>query len=348
MISIPCEHSDNHVTPREAVIAALEKHPVWQLTNKEIRLFLPRVIPDNVARAYATESRPFDKIAEGGGRDMFGVMWKYIPTAMGSMEDMSYPPLLDDANDWPEKITFPDIDSWNWEESALENNGTFLTPDRFNQTWFFTGWFERLVSFMGMEEALVAMIDEDQIDAVAELFMALSDNYIKIVDRMIDCFDCIDGFLIHDDWGSQVAPMFDFDTAATLLVPAMRKFTDHIHSRGKFVELHSCGCSGELHTPNFIAAGFDAWAPQTMNDISALWEKYGSEILLPAPIGYEITRDTPEEEQIRIADEYVERYCTVPGKPSIVGHDEWHMLQPAFTRELHKKSCEAYAKWSLA
>jgi len=39
--------------------------------------------------------------------DFFGVDWVYVPSVGGSMPRPGVKPLLEDVNDWPEKIVFP-------------------------------------------------------------------------------------------------------------------------------------------------------------------------------------------------------------------------------------------------
>jgi hypothetical protein len=101
----------------------MNRKPIWQLTNVETAVFNPRIIPDVVARAFVTEANKFprDKV---GGKDMFGIEWEYIEVAGGSMVKPGKP-LLSDASDWKTKIKWPDIDSWDWEGSAKENESFF-------------------------------------------------------------------------------------------------------------------------------------------------------------------------------------------------------------------------------
>ena len=316
--------------------------PIWAILETEKRKFTPRIIPDNICRADVVDGLPFDVEKESGGIDMFGVEWVYVPVAGGSMEREDVPHLMDDANDWREAIVFPDVDSWDWEGCARDCN-SFLAPDKYNQPWIFTGWFERLISFMGFEDAAVALIDEDQQDAVAELFMAISDVYIDIVDHFVGYFDNIDGFYIHDDWGSQAAPFFSCDAAADLIVPAMRKVTDHIHELGLECELHSCGCN-QKQIENIIAAGWDAWAPQLMNDLDALFEEYGDQINIATRIPA-YADDASDEEQRAAAREWVAKYCTSPGKVAWPHLLDGALLKPAFREELYVQSRKAYAQW---
>lgn len=331
------------VTDREAYKRTFAGKPVWILTGKEVQTFLPRVVPDYVARGFVVESAPFNPLEEAGGPDMFGIQWVYVPTAGGSMEDPNIPAILEDVNDWKEVIQFPDVDSWKWEEAAERNKG-FLDDSKAVQTWIFTGWFERLISFMGFENAAMALLDEDQRDALIELMDALSDTYIDIIDHYVKYFDHIDSFYIHDDWGSQQAPFFNPEVAREVIVPAMKKVTNHLHELGIIAEFHSCGNHGAQQIDNIVAAGWDVWAPQKMNDIDALWQAWGNRIVLSPPIVQDAKALT-EEELIAEADAHVATYCSTPGKPVVVNFNDQENLLPAFRRELYIQSRQAYANW---
>ncbi|MDR3149152.1 MAG: hypothetical protein LBT88_03940 [Oscillospiraceae bacterium] len=124
--------------------------------------------------------------------------------------------------------------------------------------WFQTGWFERLISWMDFEAAAFALVDEEQSDAVKEIMMELSDLYIKIFDRCIAYFPEIDGFCIHDDWGGQKSCFFSPEIGEEIIVPAMKKVTGFLHSKGKFCDFHSCGQEIK-QIPNMVKAGWDSW-----------------------------------------------------------------------------------------
>ena len=79
------------VSDKEAVSGLLRKEAVWQISSMvESRLFSPRVIPDAIARSFVFEGTPFDP-NKGGGPDMFGMMWEYVPVAGGSKGCMEVP-----------------------------------------------------------------------------------------------------------------------------------------------------------------------------------------------------------------------------------------------------------------
>ncbi len=322
---------DFPVSPKKAYIAAMKKEPIWQVTNVESQMINPRIIPDNIARALVVDADPL-KREEFGGKDMFGIEWEYVEVATGSMVKPGSP-LLSDANEWEEKIVFPDVESWDWEGSA-KSNEAFIDHNRFVIPFFMTGFFERLISFMDFDGAIMALIDEDQQDAVKALFEKLADTYIHIIDNFIQ-YHGIDGITIHDDWGSQRAPFFSPDTAAEMIVPAMKRVTDHIHAKGLYADLHSCGHL-ELMVPTMISAGWDSWTPQVMNDTHMLYDKYGDRIVvgvMPDPLD----PDASEEEQRAAAARFVDKFSR-PGKASTINFYGIMTLTPVFREELYRLS----------
>jgi hypothetical protein len=323
------------VSMREGVKAIYDRKPIWQTTNVEGIIFNPSVIPDNVARAYVIEAEKFP-IEKVGGLDMFGMDWEYIPSVGGSMIRPGKA-FLSDANEWYDKVKFPDIEKWDWEGCYKLNKG-FLKTDRHNVTWLFTGWFERLISWLDFEAAILSMVDEDQEDAVKDLFMKLSELYIKIANKLISYYPEITSFLVHDDWGSQKETFFSPSIVAEFIVPAMKKFTDHIHSTGRICELHSCGQIFK-QVPNMIAAGWDSWIPQPMNDTKKIYELYGDKILVSV-VPDNVSPSMSEKELRASARTFVENYCDAK-KPCFIN---LRNMPDAFREELYKASREKFSK----
>lgn len=301
------------VSEREGFEAIYKKEGIWAPTGVEQGLFAPKCIPDDVARGFVIEAVPVAP-EQFGGKDMFGIDWEYIPVAQGSMVRPGKP-FLEDANEWKEKLVWPDINSWDWEGSAKDNK-EFLNNGKANFLWFLNGaWYERLVSFMEFENAIVALIDEDQQDAVKELFSKLTDLYCDIVDKCCEVYgDGISGFTVHDDWGSQRAPFFSPATGEEMIVPYMKRLTDHIKSKGKIADLHSCGHL-EAQVPNFIKGGWQSWTPMPMNDTKMLYEKYGDDIII-AVCDEGFSEGTSKEEQKARGAEFAKKYYR-PDKPCV-------------------------------
>jgi len=331
------------VNDREAVKLLYQGKPVHQIVGTGIEhfTFCPSINPDNIARAYVLDATTrADKVGQAGGPDMFGIEWEYVPEVGGSMVRPGQP-LVDDANDLMEKVQWPDIESWDWE-GAAEVNRNYFREDRFNLCWLMNGWYERLISMMDFEDAAVALIDEDQKDAVKAFFDKLSDLYIDILDHYIKYFPMIDGFHIHDDWGSQKDTFFAPQVAAEMLVPYMRRVTDFLHSKGKYCDLHSCGMNFK-QVPNYIDAGFDSWRPQSMNDIEKIYELYGDKIIIAVPPQAFDVDNTTEEEQREFAREYAKKFCN-PKKPSMFSMYGLGKMTPAYREELYKQSRLLYAE----
>lgn len=324
------------VTLKEAVIATYQRKPIWQLTGMEQGFFTPKVYPDNVARAFVFDANHMPA-EQGGGKDMFGIEWEYVPQAGGSMVRPGKP-FLSDANEWYDKVVWPDIDSWDWEGEAKKNEG-YLSKDSFNMCSMLNGWFERLISFMDFEGAVMALFDEDQKDAVKGFFDKLTDLYIRLYDKMLTTFPDIDGFNVHDDWGSQKETFFSPAVAEEMLVPYMKRLNDFIHSKGKYSDFHCCG-QNLKQVPNMIKAGWDSWSGQPMNDTAKAYELYGDQILIGV-LAPTLAPDATEEEQRAAARAYADTYCR-PDKPSVLNGG--FNLTQAFREELYKQSRINYAK----
>jgi hypothetical protein len=320
------------VSRSEGYKALMARKPIWQVTSVETKIFTPGIYPDNVARGFVFQQNFLDP-SKYGGPDIFGIEWEYVPVTGGSIVRPGKP-FMADANEWKAKIKWPDVDAWDWEGSAKENEA-YLNDGVLVMHWIMNGYFERLISFMDFAEAAVAMIDEEQQDALKELFERLTDLYIKIVDKHVDYYHA-EAFCVHDDWGSQQAPFLSPEVTRELLVPAMKRLTDHIHKRGAIADLHSCGHI-EQQVPNMIAAGWDSWSGMAMNDTQGLYQKYGDKIVLGVIPDQFDPANTPEEEQRAKAREFAQKFCD-PKKPCTVNMYGAAVLTPAYQEELYKES----------
>jgi len=329
------------VAPKEAYIATYNRKPIWQITGVEQALFCPKINPDNVARAFVFDGSGMSP-SEGGGKDMFGIEWEYIAQVGGSMVRPGKP-FLASANEWYDRVVWPDIESWDWEGNAKINE-KYLGTNKYNCCWLMNGWYERLISFMDFEGAVVAMIDDEQQDAVKALFDRLSDLYIKLIDKYLTYFPQIDGFCIHDDWGSQKDTFFSPATVKEMIVPYMRRVNDYLHSRGKFCDLHSCG---QLYkqVQNIIDAGWDSWSGQLMNDTRKIYEEFGDKIIIGVTPEVFDPAATTEEDQRAAAREYANKFCN-PDKPSTFNFYGNAVLTRAYREELYVQSRKNYNRSS--
>jgi len=338
MYRFPAPKYNTPITPKENVALCVKREkPCWFVSAADFCNLESRTNIDHIARAEVMDMGPPYADEEKGGPDLFGIQWVYVPTVGGSMVQPGNPTLLD-ANDWPEIIKFPDIDALNWAE-CRELNSCLNESERSFHVTFQNGIFERLISFMDFEGAAMALIDEEQQDAVHALFSKLCDMYIAMIDHYLE-FLKLDGVVFHDDWGSQRAPFFSLDVCMEMVAPYLKRIADHCHEKGLWFQQHSCG-KNELLVPAMVYAGVDMWMPQVMNDVEKLREQYGDKIMFSiAPPQTE--RDATDKEIEAAADAFVGKFAAdYQQKPFIVGS---FFADPRFTTAIYKYSRLALGK----
>lgn len=265
---------------------------MWIPMDSDVIRLTPSLVPDNRARGFVMEAAPFDPDREGGGSDMFGVIWEWVPQAGGSMVRPNHPK-VSDITEWEKDIVFPDLSLWDWEASAEANRVFIGQKERLLGITVLNGLFERLVSFTDMGEAMVSLVDEEGQEGVHRLFGRLVEFYISFLGKCKEYYK-MDLVTFHDDWGSQRAPLFSLDTCRRMLVPYLKGIVDAVHGMGMIFELHSCG-KNELLVPAMVEAGVDMWNGQDVNDKQMLCQKYGDQMIFgAAPI--DLTPESSEEE----------------------------------------------------
>lgn len=256
------------ITPRENILRFFSgRETQWLPSSLDVKRFLPEFISDNVARGLISQQKPFNGTL--GGRDWFGVEWIYDPVSRGSMEVGH---LLEDIEQWETDVVLPDLEAMDWAGCAEDNAG-FLSTDKIISTTIYTGFFERLISFVGFEDALVALIDEEQQDCVHALFDRLADFYLDLAGYMKKYFG-VGWVELHDDWGTQQSTMFSPETHREMIVPHVRKLVKGLHEMGLIYEQHSCGRIDAI-IPNLISTGADTWKGQSVVDKRALVDEFG-------------------------------------------------------------------------
>ena len=317
------------VTARENFAALYhERKPFWIPMPGENKMFNSKIYSVQLGRGLREDSV-----------DVFGLKWVFVPSAGGSIVHPGNP-ILDDVNNWRKIIKLPDVRQWDWAAEAKENK---IDPQYSAEMSFVNGfWFERLISFMDFMPAALALIDEDQTDAIKDLFQSTTDMACELIDVFCENYPALDMINVHDDWGAQKAPFFSEQVAYELFVPYMKQLTDHIHSKGRIATLHSCGHT-EDRVQCYIDGGFDQWSPQTMNNIHELYAKYGDKMVFgvwPDKFDY---ANTTEEEQRAFARRFVDEYSQ-PGKPITLGLAALRETNATFLEEVYKYSRQVYAE----
>ena len=155
-------------------------------------------------------------------------------------------------------------------ESVLATKG-----DRFCIAAIGFSVFERLWSYVGMEEALVYMVTDP------DFVHALLDKILDFNLRIIDIFNeyPFDGIYFGDDWGQQKGMIMGAPYWREFIKPRLAKMYERAKSKGKYVFQHSCGDIRDV-LDDLVEIGLDAY--QTVQpeiyDLTELKRKYGDKL----------------------------------------------------------------------
>ena len=288
------------MTPRDNIYNFFkDKEYEWFPSSGDVLMFEPEELHDFKARGMINQQEPFDP-KDYGGKGWFGLNWQYVPQVRGSM---TVGRIMDDLSDWRDVLVWPDLDAYDWA-AVKERNKDYLKTDKLLASTISTGYLERLISFVEFEDAAVALIDPDYEEDVTELFTRLTDLYIDFAGRMHDWFG-VEMFTVHDDWGSQRAPLISPETQKEMIFPHVKRLVDYMHSIGCIYDQHSCGLIHDM-IPHIIEAGTDTGRGQDVCDKEMLVNMYHDRfkfgVMVPNPPGA-----TPEQTVAAIRECY-EKY----------------------------------------
>lgn len=258
------------ITPRENWERFFQRNdPLWVPDSTyDLNYMCPLFHPDVTAGSTT------------GGIDSFGVKWVPVPNEKAMVEPGFK--LLDDISEWEERIVWPDIDAWPWEEAAKEYS--VQDPDRPNAVFYTCGYFERMISILGFEGAAMSFLLEP--DSVHSFLDRLVEHNIRVFEHYKNYMN-MELLLFSDDWGSQRAPFFSKEIVEEFLMPGYKKMVKWCHDNGIRFMHHCCGEVTSL-IPYMIEAGVDAWemnfeaVEPYLEDAIA---KYGDKILFDAYFG---------------------------------------------------------------
>ena len=239
----------------------------------DVNEFRPRQHPDNLANHQAIDGGDFvDYKAQGNlYYGWFRTPLEWEPKSMGATVRPGNPQLTDMSR-WEDFISMPDLDEIDWEEMR-EMNREYLATDKANQLGIQMGLWERMMNLMDVNNAALALMDEDQEEGIHRFLDQLSDVYVEYI-RRVSRIGRIDSVMFHDDWGTQNGPFFSLETCRRFFVPPMKKIVRACHDLGIIFEHHCCGKAEKL-VPAMVECGSDFWFPQAaINDVDQLIEDY--------------------------------------------------------------------------
>lgn len=243
-----------------------DKENMLKVFHHEIPTGLPHLLGPGV-HFLAPQNGFHERPAGGkGGYDWFGVKWAYLEGDLAPVPDNSVPPVCDDICSWKEQITFPDMETWDWENAAKIDHTTEINrEEKLLYTSSLNGFFERMHTLMGFENALCALITDPE--ETAEFLDAMADFKCAQLTKIKEYYNP-DILNFHDDYGTQRGLFFSPDIWRTLFKPRLEKVVKHCHNLGMIFELHSCGLIEDI-IPDICDTGADCLQCMDINDVAA-------------------------------------------------------------------------------
>ena len=257
----------------------------------------PEWVPNGFTEIDICDSFGERYFGEGTGKDWFGVSWTYIPE-MFSQTETPGQEVLEDLEDWQEKVKFPDLDAYDWQALAAEATKNWDRENKVSLCMLLNGPFERMMSLMGFENAACAFYETpDEVHTFMEAVTEHKCRYLKILKEYYH-YDII---AFHDDWGDNKNMFFSLEMWREFIKPCIQKVIDCTHQLGMIFEMHSCGYIKPV-IPDLVEMGIDSIQPlQYCNQVDEIKAEFGDKILLSGGFNTQgvIERPGATEEEIR-------------------------------------------------
>ena len=248
------------MTPKENLLRAIRRdRPEW--------------VPNGM-EAVVTLGPPVVERPGQAGLDAFGVEWSFEPGAEGGTFPTHGRQPISDLRRWREQITLPDVDAMDW--APVEARAREIDREQcLVQGFVEMGLFERSYLLLGMEQALMAYLEETE--EMEALLAALADYKIALIARFHEAAR-LDLVWLGDDWGTQRALFLPPDVWRGTLKPQTKRIYDWMKARGLLINQHSCG-KIEAIFGDLVEMGADLWNPcQPCNDLARLKREFGDRI----------------------------------------------------------------------
>ena len=223
-------------------------------------------------------------------KDDFGVLWALEEGAHGG----TYPAVgghtITDLAKWRQQITWPDVDGADWG-SVTEAAKDFDRDANLITGFVEFGLFERSYLLLGMDEALMAYITDQ--DLMEEMVSGLADYKIRLIERYNQAMGGMDVVWYGDDWGNQNQLFIPPEVWRKIIKPHTKRVYDCIHDCGALVNQHSCGRIDEIFD-DMVEIGCDLWNPcQPCNDLAGMKQRHSGKITFCGGIDSQFVLDRP-------------------------------------------------------
>ncbi len=200
--------------------------------------------------------------------DQFGVEWdRSVDKDIGNVRNQ----LVTSGNLADYRFPDPDDPSrYARYRGVLEQK-----EDRFVLVNFGFTLFERAWTLVGMENLLMAMIDDKRF--VHELLDRILEFNLGVIENA--CRFDIDAMIFGDDWGMQTGLIMGPRTWHEFIEPRIRQMYGLVRSKGKLVFIHCCGKVDRVF-PELIECGVDVFNPfqPEVMDVFDVKRRYGRQL----------------------------------------------------------------------
>jgi hypothetical protein len=229
------------------------------------------------------------------GFDEFGVDWTYVPQARAPMPT-SGKIMFEDINDWKSHVKFPNLEAVDWEKQAnidvhtdfmalvagagivpMANGKSAYDEEKLVLCMVINGPFERLHAMMGFENALMALVSDQ--DECYAYFKAVADWKVEYFKKIAKYYK-VDVINAHDDYGAADRMFMAPETWRRLIKPHLKRMVDACHEAGVMYQHHSCGYIEPIFE-DFIEIGVDAidtLQAGSNKNLGELKKKFGDKI----------------------------------------------------------------------
>ena len=188
--------------------------------------------------------------------------------------------LLTDITKWKDVIKAPYRYDYDFK-AAAEADLAAQTWDKETQLSSMFGLggdlFLRLVSFMGFEGALMAMLDQPE--AVAEVLDYFCDYDAWVVDNVLSYYP-VDIVGFGDDNATDINPFFSYKVFTELFLPRYKRLFAVAKEHGAIISYHNCGRCEDF-MDDMVAIGTQIWNCATLkNDVKAFKERHDNKIIV--------------------------------------------------------------------
>ena len=270
------------MTKKENMLRAIQRqNPEWVPNGMESLAYAPNPVVE----------RP-----DAAGKDAFGILWALEEGAEGGTYPAMGGHIIHDIGDWRDKLVLPDLDAIDWSKTRAFAK-TVDRDEKLVNGFVEMGLFERSYLLLGMEEALIAYLEEPE--EMEAMLSVLADYKIELIKRYHEAAGGLDIIWYGDDWGTQNNLFIPPNVWRQTIKPHTQRIYDCMHELGIIVNQHSCGKIDSVFG-DVVEMGADAWNPcQPCNDLAGLKREYGGKICFIGGIDSQFVLDrpgvTPEE-----------------------------------------------------